>query len=139
VAAMAAAAASRKDVAGLRELVAHEAAAYARGDERAGLRRSIDFHRRLAALAGNDVLSRFLDELVSRTPLVVLTHRRRAPSDCGIEDHLALIEAVARHDEQRAVELMRRHLDHLERELNLHPAPPPKTLAELLGPPGTAP
>jgi len=139
IAAMAAAAASRKDVSGLRELVAREAAAYARGDERAGLRRSMDFHRRLAALAGNDVLTRFLDELVSRTPLVVLTHRGHAPSNCGIDDHLALIEAVARHDEQHAVELMRRHIDHLERELNLHPAAPPKTLAELLGLPGTAP
>ncbi|MGH8683269.1 MAG: GntR family transcriptional regulator [Burkholderiales bacterium] len=138
VAGMAAAAASKKDVSGLRELVAREAAAYARGDERAGLRLSIDFHRRLAALARNDVLTRFLDELVSRTPLIVLTHRGHAPSNCGVEDHLALIEAVAGHSEKRAAELMRRHIDHLERELNLHPPPPPKTLAEVLGLPGTA-
>jgi DNA-binding GntR family transcriptional regulator len=138
VAAMAAAAASKKDVSGLRELVARETAAYARGDDRAGLRLSIDFHRRLAALAGNDVLTRFLDELVSRTPLVVLTHRGHGPSNCGVEDHLALIEAVAGHDEKRAVVLMRRHIDHLERELNLHPPAPPKTLAEVLGLPGTA-
>lgn len=133
VAAMAAAAASKKDVSALRELVAREASAYARGDERAGLRLSIDFHRRLAALAGNDVLARFLDELLSRTPLVVLTHRGHAPSNCGVDDHLALIEAVAGRDEKRAVALMRRHIDHLERELNLHPLPPPKTLAEVLG------
>ncbi len=136
VAAMAAAAASRKDVSGLRELVAREAAAYARGDERAGLRLSIDFHRRLAALAGNDVLTRFLDELVSRTPLVVLTHRGHAPSNCGVDDHLALVEAVAARNGKRAVELMRRHIDYLERELNLHPPAPPKTLAGLLGLPG---
>jgi DNA-binding GntR family transcriptional regulator len=123
-------------VAGLRDLVAREAAAYARGDERTGLRLSIDFHRRLAALARNDVLTRFLDELLSRTPLVVLTHRGRAPSNCGVEDHLALIEAVAGHDERRAVAAMRRHVDRLERELTLQPPAPPKTLAEVLGLPG---
>lgn len=136
--AMAAAAASKRDVSALRELVAREASAYARGDERSGLRLSIDFHRRLAALAGNSVLGRFLDELVSRTPLVVLTHRGHAPSTCGVDDHVALIEAIAARDEKRAVAVMRRHVDRLERELNLHPPPAPKTLAEVLGIAGKA-
>src|SRR5262245_56717783 len=82
IAAKVAATARRKDVSALREWVGTEEAAYARGDDQGGLRLSIEFHRRLAALAGNAVLTRFLDELVFRTPLIALTHRGHAPSSC---------------------------------------------------------
>ncbi|MGE5794751.1 MAG: GntR family transcriptional regulator [Bacteroidota bacterium] len=135
IAAKVAATASRKDVAALREWVATEAAAYARGDDRDGLRRSIEFHRRLAALAGNAVLTRFLDELVYRTPLIALTHRGHAPSTCGVDDHLALVDAIGAHEPERAVTVMREHIEALERELNLHRPEPPKTLAEIFARP----
>lgn len=135
IAAKVAATASRKDVGALREWVATEAAAYARGDDRDGLRRSIEFHRRLAALAGNAVLTRFLDELVYRTPLIALTHRGHAPSTCGVDDHLALVDAIGAHEPERAVTVMREHIEALERELNLHRPEPPKTLAEIFARP----
>ena len=135
IAAKVAATATRRDVAALRDWVAAEEAAYARGDDRGGLRLSIEFHRRLAALAGNAVLTRFLDELVFRTPLIALTHRGHAPSTCGVDDHLALVEAVAARDPDRAVTVMREHIEALERELNLHRPEPPKTLAEIFAQP----
>jgi DNA-binding GntR family transcriptional regulator len=117
----------------LREWVAAEEAAYARGDERGGLRLSVDFHRRLAELAGNAVLSRFLEELVSRTPLIALAHRGQAPTPCGCDDHIALVAAIAARDERRAVTVMREHIGHLERALNLRQPERPKTLAEVFG------
>jgi DNA-binding GntR family transcriptional regulator len=135
IAAKVAATATRKDVAALRDWVATEEAAYARGDDRVGLRLSIEFHRRLAGLAANAVLARFLDEIVYRTPLIALTHRGHAPSNCGVEDHLALIEAIAAHDPDRAGAVMQEHVDNLERELNLHRPEPPKTLAEIFAHP----
>lgn len=122
-----------KDVAMLRQWVASEEAAYARGDERGGVRRSVDFHRRLAELAGNAVLARYLDELVSRTPLIALAHRGHAPAPCGCDDHLALVDAIAAHDEPRAVALMRAHIGHLEAALNLRPPAPPQSLAQVFG------
>lgn len=125
--------AEARDVARLREWVASEQAAYARGDERDGVRRSVDFHRRLAALAGNAVLARYLDELVSRTPLIALAHRGSAPAPCGCEDHLALVDAIAARDESRAAALMRAHIGHLEAALNLRPRTPPQSLAEVFG------
>jgi DNA-binding GntR family transcriptional regulator len=128
-------AASRKDLAALRDLVADEGAAYARGGAPAGLRLSVAFHSRLAAIAGNGVLTRFLDEIVSRTPLIVLTHRGHAPSACGVDHHLALVDALAAHDAPRAIALMREHIDQLEGELNLHRAEVPKTLAEIFAQP----
>lgn len=123
-----------KDVAMLRKWVASEEAAYARGDERGGVRLSVDFHRRLAALAGNAVLARYLDELVSRTPLIALAHRGHAPAPCGCEDHHALVDAIAARDESRAVALMRAHIGHLEAALDLRPPAPPQSLAEVFGP-----
>ena len=122
-----------KDSAMLRAWVASEEAAYARGDERGGLRLSVDFHRRLAEVAGNAVLSRYLEELVSRTPLIALAHRGQAPAPCGCDDHSALVDAIAAHDERRAVAVMREHIGHLERELNLKQPEPPKSLAEVFG------
>lgn len=129
-----AAGASRGDLKALLECVASEKASYARGDERAGLRLSIDFHRKLAELAGNAVLARILEELVARTPLITLTHGGRAPSTCGVDDHLALIEAIARRDARRAVELMREHIGHLESQLDLQRPELSRTLAEAFGP-----
>ncbi len=129
-----AAAASRSDLKALRDCVASEKASYARGDERTGLRLSIDFHCKLAELAGNAVLARILEELVARTPLIALTHGGRVPSTCGVDDHLALIEALARRDARRAGELMREHIGHLELQLNLQWPEPTRTLAEAFGP-----
>jgi len=125
--------ASARDTAMLREWVASEEAAYARGDERGGLRLSVDFHRRLAEVAGNAVLSRYLEELVSRTPLIALVHRGQAPTPCGCDDHIALVEAIAASDERRAVTVMREHIGHLERALNLKQPERPKSLAEVFG------
>jgi DNA-binding GntR family transcriptional regulator len=125
--------ATRAEVAALQSAVAAEEAAYARGDERGGLRLSIDFHRRLAALAGNVVLTGYLDELMSRTPLIALAHRGQAPAPCGCEDHVALVAAIAAGDVSLAVRLMREHIEHLERALNLQPPEPPRSLAEVFG------
>jgi DNA-binding GntR family transcriptional regulator len=133
IVAKAARAASARDAAMLRKWVAAEEAAYARGDEKGGLRLSVDFHRRLAEVAGNTVLSRFLEELVSRTPLIALAHRGQAPAPCGCDDHIALVDAIAAHDERRAVTVMREHIEHLERALNLKQPERPKSLAEVFG------
>ena len=128
-----AAGATRAEVAALQTAVAAEEAAYARGDERWGLRLSIDFHRRLAALAGNVVLAAYLEELMARTPLIALAHLGQAPTPCGCDDHVALVAAIAAGDPPRAARLMRCHIEHLERALNLRPPEPPKSLAEVFG------
>jgi DNA-binding GntR family transcriptional regulator len=125
--------ATRADLSVLKQALAAEETAYAQGDERGGLRLSIDFHRQLAALADNAVLMRYLEELMSRTPLIALAHRGQAPTPCGCDDHIALIAAIAAGDAPRAARLMREHIEHLERALNLQPAEAPKTLAEVFG------
>jgi DNA-binding GntR family transcriptional regulator len=77
--------------------------------------------------------ARYLEELVSRTPLIAHVHRGQAPTPCGCDDHIALVEAIAARDERRAVTVMREHIGHLERALNLKQPERPKSLAEAFG------
>lgn len=103
----------------LRALVKREQQAYAAGDLRKALRLSIDFHLRLAAEVGNEVLTSFLDELVTRTPLVVLAHRRASAPACALSDHERILDAIAARDVDQARALMTEHVGHLEGRLAL--------------------
>jgi DNA-binding GntR family transcriptional regulator len=118
--------ASRNDAKMLRALAQQEHEAYDRGDARRGLKLSLGFHRELARLAGNGVLAEFLDQLIARTPLVVLAHKvGAADSSCSDDEHDAIVDAIARGDAAGAVAAMNAHLSSLEGQLDLTEAPPP--------------
>ena len=119
----------------LRALVRAEVEAYERGDERRGLKLSVEFHRVLARMAGNNVLTEFLDQLVSRTPLVVLAHLGPAADNaCRSDEHSQLLDALAAGDAQRAVSTMRAHLRALLSRLDLQRSDKRGAdLAEMLG------
>ncbi len=104
-------------VAALRRLVDREQAAYRAGRVRAGLRLAVEFHRQLARHAGNTVLEAFVEELVARTPLVMLAHRAAQAPCCALDEHSAIIDAMAAGDAARARALMGAHLAHLESRL----------------------
>ena len=103
----------------LRGSVDEERAAYTRGDRRTLIRLSGDFHRRLAEIAGNEVLSDLLGELISRTSLVIALYELPGIWPCSLDEHLRLLELVARRDEDAAAALMHEHLDHCEQQLDL--------------------
>jgi DNA-binding GntR family transcriptional regulator len=103
----------------LRKGVAQERDAYARGDRHALIRLSGEFHRKIAALAGNSVLADFLSELISRTSLVIALYELPAIWPCSLDEHGRLLEALARRDAEGAALLMRHHLDHCEAQLDL--------------------
>ena len=108
------------DVKRLRAIAAEENDAYRRGDMRKGLRLSLQFHRVLAGVAGNGVLSEFLDQLIARTPLVVLAYRGRSEDTaCSIDEHSSIIDAIAAGDAVKAVAAMDAHLQSLEAQLDL--------------------
>jgi DNA-binding GntR family transcriptional regulator len=122
----------------LRELKAMTRAerdTYAAGDAPLGLKLSIEFHRVLARMAGNAVLSEFLDQLVARTPLVVLAHQGPATDNaCSIDEHSQIVDAMADGDVARAVATMAAHLDALLARLDLDEAARQETdLGVLLG------
>jgi DNA-binding GntR family transcriptional regulator len=112
--------ASRAAVKALRAHVEQEQAAYARGEMRRGLKLSLAFHRELARLGGNGVLAEFLDQLIARTPLVLLAHKSsRADSACSDDEHVGIADAIARRDADAAVAAMTEHLTSLEGQLDL--------------------
>lgn len=94
----------------------HERGAQAR---RAEIKASGDFHLMLAAVAGNAILQKFMDELVARSSLVIALYGRSGASSCGHNDHADLLDAVEARDVPRAQALMLRHIDHIEADLDL--------------------
>lgn len=88
---------------------------------RAEIKASGDFHLMLAAMSGNVILQRFMDELVARSSLVVALYGRSGVSSCGHNEHLAILELVAKGDAKSASDLMLHHLDHIEADLDLQP------------------
>ncbi len=126
---------SRDESKSLRALAESERDAYKRGQIRRGLKLSLKFHRQLAAIAGNGVLAGFLDQLVARTPLVILAYRSRGGGrTCSIDEHLEIVDLIAAGNVAKAVAAMTAHLDTLEGQLDLTDDAEPSTdLAELFG------
>jgi DNA-binding GntR family transcriptional regulator len=104
---------------GLRANVAAGAAAEARGDRRESIRLSGEFHIRLAKVAGNAVLTKFLEELVARTSLIIGLYGSHSLRSCAEAEHASVIDALAARDGARAAELMEEHLRHIERALDI--------------------
>ncbi len=116
------AAATRAGAATLAELRANaEAGARAeiRSERGESIRLSGQFHLRIAEAAGNSVLTRFLEDLVARTSLIIGLYGARNGRSCSEEDHVALIEALATRDPLRAADAMERHLEHVEAGLEI--------------------
>jgi len=118
-------AAARIDAAALDELAdnAHAGgAAEARGDRSEAIRLSGLFHLRIAEAVGNAVMTKFLEELVARTSLIIGLYGARAARSCLEDEHAALVEALAERDGARAASLMDAHLAHIESLLDIRDA-----------------
>ena len=106
----------------LRANVRAGAAAEARGDRSQAIRLSGEFHLRLAEVAGNSVLTKFLAELVARTSLIIGLYGSRRGRSCSEAEHDDLVDALAAGDDARAAEKMEHHLRHIERTLDIRDA-----------------
>ena len=99
-----------------------ELAGHVRSEEEAALtqappvcaRLAGEFHIRLAAMSGNPVIERYVSELVSRCSLILAIYGNPHHSQCGIDEHKALIDAFRRQDEKAALRLMAAHLDSVQ-------------------------
>jgi len=111
--------ASAKDISFLRRHFVSEQKAIRAQNLNLATRLLGDFHIAIAERAGNQVLAEILRDLVSRTSLVILLYRQNDGLSCSIDEHKALLDAVARRDTTAAVSLMTRHLTHVESELAL--------------------
>ena len=119
-------------VAQLRAHLQQEQAAVARTDVPGRTRLLADFHSLLAQLAGNAVLARLLADLLNRSSLIALMLQSAHSAGHSSDEHVQIVDAIARRDGRTAARLMARHLASVER--NLQPAPRTPDLAAALQP-----
>jgi DNA-binding GntR family transcriptional regulator len=118
----------------LQQHLAKEHAAETRGDARASIRLSGEFHRLVAEMSGHSIYAGFLKELIARSSLIILLYRRHDTPACGTSHHAEIVTAIRRQDKSQARELMLSHLTEIEAELFLkEPAVDEPRLADVLG------
>ena len=84
-------------------------------------------------MAGNSVLEEYLNDIIRRTPLVILTHLGDDEQNrCRNQEHEAIIDALAKNDTKKAIKVMHQHLLHIESKIQHKPDERPADLATLL-------
>ena len=122
-----------KDLQILRQLLQQELQAYELGDSAEALKLSVDFHRQLAGMAGNSVLEHYLNDIIRRTPLVILAHLGDDNENrCRNHEHEAIVDAIERRDVAEAVAIMDAHLLQIESKIRQKPEPENASLEALL-------
>ncbi|CZT36970.1 GntR family transcriptional regulator [Rhizobium sp. 9140] len=85
---------------------------------RASLPRSIrlagEFHILLAELTNSKLLIEFVTQVVSRSSLILARFGRPHSAECGIDEHVQLIEALKNQDQAAACRIMDHHLHAVE-------------------------
>jgi DNA-binding GntR family transcriptional regulator len=94
--------------------VREEDHAKARQDARVSIRLAGEFHIRLAEMSGNRLLQRYLSEVVSRCSLILALYGRPHSSECAVNEHREIIEALRRGDAEAATALMDHHIGSVE-------------------------
>jgi len=114
-------------------MLRREQQAYLHGDTAQALALSVDFHRELARMAGNSVLEAYLNDIIRRTPLVILAHLGADEDNrCRNQEHEAIVDAIARRDVPTAVAVMNQHLLQIESKIQHKPSQQDTDLATLL-------
>jgi DNA-binding GntR family transcriptional regulator len=103
----------------LKRMIAAEETAQQTGDRAAAIHLSGGFHIELAQICANPVVAEIVAGLVTRSSLVIALFQRSGNVCCRSDDHLQLVEALAKPDLQAAVNIMRRHLTSIESGLDL--------------------
>lgn len=95
------------------------------------IRLATDFHVLLGEMADSPILLKFLREIVCRCGLTLAMYSRPHSAECGINEYLDLVDALAAADEKTATKLMMRHLE-TSPSLADQAFLPPKAVAEAI-------
>ncbi len=125
--------ATADDLASLRAQLKEEHAAMHRFTQPAWARLASAFHLRLAGLARNPVLQRYLVELVSRCSLIVALYEAPGQASCEHEEHARIVDMIAAGDAEGAIREMDAHLLALQQSITLQQERGDNNLARMLG------
>ncbi|MEM5527991.1 GntR family transcriptional regulator [Gammaproteobacteria bacterium AS21] len=111
--------ATAQDLARLRKHLKEESKARHADDRRKVIRLSGEFHLLLAELGGNQVINKIMMELCPLTCLIIALYDGPKITACPEDEHSQIVDAIENKDPATAIKLMKRHLSHIEDELNL--------------------
>jgi DNA-binding GntR family transcriptional regulator len=100
---------SAEQVRRLKDHAAREEAASG-GREPQSVRLATEFHVLLAEMTGSETLARYVTEVSWRCALTLTLYSRPHSSECGVHEHLELIDALEAGDGATAVAVMDAHL-----------------------------
>lgn len=95
-----------------------------RQDSPRSIRLAGEFHIVLAELTGNDVLARYVSEVVSRCSLILALYGRPHSSECAVDEHRQIIQALRDGDAATAMAIMDAHLGAVAARAQLSEAQP---------------
>lgn len=108
-----------EDLSRLHTHLEEEAEARRLGDRRRIIRLSGQFHMLMAHVSGNSFIEKLMAELCPLTCLIIALYDEPQTPACPENEHAMIVEAIAKRDEARAIELMLLHLHHIEQALHL--------------------
>lgn len=111
----------RISVIGLESLDAHvDQEARVQGkDGPVSIRLAGEFHILLAELTGNSILANYVSELVTRCSLILAMYSRSHSSDCAVDEHRQIIQALRDKDIDSAISIMNHHLGAVQGRADL--------------------
>ena len=122
-----------EDVDELERHIGLEREARERRDRPEAIRLSGEFHIKVAQASENAVLARMLRELVTRSSLIIGLYGTRGVFSCPEHEHADTVAAIRERDPDKAENLMRRHISHIQSDLDLSSSKPEEAdLVELL-------
>ena len=75
------------------------------------IRLATEFHILLAEMTESPILIRYVGELAYRCCLILSLYSRPHSSECGVNEHRLLIDALESGDSESVMKLMHHHLD----------------------------
>lgn len=94
---------------------------YLDSDKTRSIRLAGEFHILLAELTGSQVLSNYVNEIVSRCSLIMARFAQSHSAQCGLEEHIGIVEAIRSSDPDAATAQMEAHLHSVQGRALLKP------------------
>lgn len=107
----------------LQQQVANHRESYRAGRDAESRRFAERFHQTAAEMIGNRVLVATLGKLITRSALVMALYGRSSSSECGIDEHDVILDALRRRDAAAASDAMVHHLEHILERVRLDGEP----------------
>ena len=111
---------SRSQIVLLETHIQNEDAARGR-DGAESIRLAGEFHTLLSGMTGNSLLDRYVQEVCSRCSLILALYGRPHSSECAVNEHRQLVDALREGDASQATALMDRHLEDVAARAALTP------------------